>query len=137
MKPVFTQFIPTLKMLGYQLQTLGIKFVYYSGAMQKQKQEDSMNAFHNDPETMVMVSTSISQSNAPAITKRAITHLCEIGLNHEKRWPVAQPHCGESCHHRRPLVEQDGREASHQPRRSDGPEEGNILSTHRHKAQHG
>lgn len=65
---IFTQFIPTLKMLGYQLETLGIKFVYYSGAMQKQKQEDSMNAFHNDPETMVMVSTMKSGGQSHNLT---------------------------------------------------------------------
>ncbi|KAK4069108.1 hypothetical protein Trihar35433_5687 [Trichoderma harzianum] len=71
---IFTQFIPTLKMLGYQLQTLSIKFVYYSGAMQKQKQEDSMNAFHNDPETMVMVSTMKSggQSHNLTVANRVI-----------------------------------------------------------------
>ncbi|KAL6826469.1 SNF2 family N-terminal domain-containing protein [Trichoderma camerunense] len=71
---IFTQFIPTLKMLGYQLQTLNIKFVYYSGAMQKQKQEDSMNAFHNDPETMVMVSTMKSggQSHNLTVANRVI-----------------------------------------------------------------
>ncbi|KAL7961230.1 SNF2 family N-terminal domain-containing protein [Trichoderma compactum] len=71
---IFTQFIPTLKMLGYQLQTLGIKFVYYSGAMPKQKQEDSMNAFHNDPETMVMVATMKSggQSHNLTVANRVI-----------------------------------------------------------------
>lgn len=58
-EPVFTQFIPTLKMLGYLFETLGVKFVYYSGALQKQKQEHAMNAFQNDPKTMVMVSINI------------------------------------------------------------------------------
>ncbi|KAL7910398.1 SNF2 family N-terminal domain-containing protein [Trichoderma velutinum] len=71
---IFTQFIPTLKMLGYQLETLGIKFVYYSGALPKQKQEDAMNAFHNDPETMIMIATMKSggQSHNLTVANRVI-----------------------------------------------------------------
>jgi hypothetical protein len=42
-------------MLGYLFQILGVKFVYYSGALPKQKQDHAMNAFQNDPKTMVMV----------------------------------------------------------------------------------
>ncbi|KAL6697280.1 SNF2 family N-terminal domain-containing protein [Trichoderma pleuroticola] len=71
---IFTQFIRTLKMVGYQLETLGIKFVYYSGASPKQKQEHAMHAFHNDPETMVMVSTlkSGGQSHNLTVANRVV-----------------------------------------------------------------
>ncbi|UKZ82644.1 hypothetical protein TrVFT333_010437 [Trichoderma virens FT-333] len=71
---IFTQFIPTLKMLGYQLETLGIKFVYYSGALPKSKQEYAMNAFHNDPETLIMLSTlkSGGQSHNLTVANRVI-----------------------------------------------------------------
>lgn len=63
-KLVFTQFVTTLKMVGYQLETLGIKFVYYAGTLSGGGQEHAMHAFHNDPETMVMVSPIISLFNA-------------------------------------------------------------------------
>lgn len=59
-KLVFTQFVTTLKMVGVQLETLGVKFVYYCGTSPKQKQEHAMHAFRNDSETMVMVSPNIS-----------------------------------------------------------------------------
>ncbi|EHK20822.1 uncharacterized protein TRIVIDRAFT_153839, partial [Trichoderma virens Gv29-8] len=71
---VFTQFIPTLKILGYLLSTLGVKFVYYSGTMPRQKQQDAMNAFQNDPETMILLSTlkSGGQSHNLTVANRVI-----------------------------------------------------------------
>ncbi|KAK1244431.1 hypothetical protein MKX07_003230 [Trichoderma sp. CBMAI-0711] len=71
---IFTQFIPTLKMLGYLFQILGVKFVYYSGALPKQKQDHAMNAFQNDPKTMVMISTMKSggQSHNLTVANRVI-----------------------------------------------------------------
>ncbi|TFB01436.1 DNA repair protein RAD5 [Trichoderma ghanense] len=71
---IFTQFIPTLKVLGYLFRTLGVKFVYYSGALPKQKQNHAMNAFQNDPKTMVMISTMKSggQSHNLTVANRVI-----------------------------------------------------------------
>ncbi|PTB76995.1 P-loop containing nucleoside triphosphate hydrolase protein [Trichoderma longibrachiatum ATCC 18648] len=71
---VFTQFLPTLKMLGYLFQILGVKFVYYSGVLPKQKQDHAMNAFQNDPKTMVMISTMKSggQSHNLTVANRVI-----------------------------------------------------------------
>ncbi|KAL7818397.1 SNF2 family N-terminal domain-containing protein [Trichoderma gracile] len=71
---IFTQFIPTLKMLGYLFQILGVKFVYYSGALPKQKQDHAMNAFQNDPKIMVMISTMKSggQSHNLTVANRVI-----------------------------------------------------------------
>ncbi|KAH0491890.1 hypothetical protein TgHK011_003292 [Trichoderma gracile] len=71
---IFTQFIPTLKMLGYLFQILGVKFVYYSGALPKQKQDHAMNAFQNDPKVMVMISTMKSggQSHNLTVANRVI-----------------------------------------------------------------
>ncbi|PKK53858.1 hypothetical protein CI102_1309 [Trichoderma harzianum] len=70
----FTQFVTTLKMVGYQLETLGIKFVYYAGTLSGRGQEHAMHAFHNDPETMVMVSTlkSGGQSHNLTVANRVI-----------------------------------------------------------------
>ncbi|PTB52233.1 hypothetical protein M431DRAFT_497539 [Trichoderma harzianum CBS 226.95] len=71
---IFTQFVTTLKMVGYQLETLGIKFVYYAGTLSGRGQEHAMHAFHNDPETMVMVSTlkSGGQSHNLTVANRVI-----------------------------------------------------------------
>ncbi|KAL7948655.1 SNF2 family N-terminal domain-containing protein [Trichoderma barbatum] len=71
---IFTQFIATLKMLGYLFETLGVKFVYFSGALSKQKQKRAMDVFWNDPETMVMISTlkSGGQSHNITIANRVI-----------------------------------------------------------------
>ncbi|KAL6852169.1 SNF2 family N-terminal domain-containing protein [Trichoderma novae-zelandiae] len=71
---IFTQFVHTLKMLGFLFQILGVKFVYYSGALPKQKQDHSMNAFQNDPRTMVMISTMKSggQSHNLTVANRVI-----------------------------------------------------------------
>ncbi|KAH6605396.1 hypothetical protein Trco_007103 [Trichoderma cornu-damae] len=54
---VFTQFIPTLKILGHLFKSLNVKFIYYAGCMPKQKQEQAMEAFQKDPTVMVMIST--------------------------------------------------------------------------------
>ncbi|KAL6812464.1 SNF2 family N-terminal domain-containing protein [Trichoderma sp. SZMC 28015] len=71
---IFTQFVTTLKMVGYQLETLGVKFVYYCGTSPKQQQEHAMHAFHNDPDTLVMVSTlkSGGQSHNLTVANRVI-----------------------------------------------------------------
>lgn len=63
-KLVFTQFVTTLKMVGCQLETLGVKFVYYCGTSPQQQREHAMHAFHNDPDTLVMVSPNVSCFNA-------------------------------------------------------------------------
>ncbi|KAL7934375.1 SNF2 family N-terminal domain-containing protein [Trichoderma chlorosporum] len=66
---IFTQFLATLKMIGCQLEALGIKFVYYTGALSKGKQKAAMAAFKNDPKTMVMVATMKSGGQAHNITE--------------------------------------------------------------------
>ncbi|KAM0261487.1 hypothetical protein ACHAQJ_002168 [Trichoderma viride] len=71
---IFTQFLPTLRILGYMFETLGVRFIYYSGTMPKQTQEHAMNAFQNDPTAMVMVSTlkSGGQSHNLTVANRVI-----------------------------------------------------------------
>ncbi|KAL6901410.1 SNF2 family N-terminal domain-containing protein [Trichoderma evansii] len=71
---IFTQFIPTLKILGYLFECLGVRFIYFSGTMPKHKQEQAINAFRNDPTVMVMISTlkTGGQSHNLTIANRVI-----------------------------------------------------------------
>ncbi|RFU77533.1 hypothetical protein TARUN_4747 [Trichoderma arundinaceum] len=71
---IFTQFIPTLKILGYLFESLHVKFIYYAGCMPKQKQEQAMKTFEEDPTVMVMISTlkSGGQSHNLTVANRVI-----------------------------------------------------------------
>ncbi|KAH8122175.1 P-loop containing nucleoside triphosphate hydrolase protein [Trichoderma asperelloides] len=65
---IFTQFIPTLKILGYFFRYLGVRFIYFSGTLSKQQQEQAINAFRTDPTVMIMISTLKSGGQAHNLT---------------------------------------------------------------------
>ncbi|KAL9468446.1 hypothetical protein ACSS6W_010140 [Trichoderma asperelloides] len=65
---IFTQFIPTLKILGYFFRYLGVRFIYFSGTLSKQQQEQAISAFRTDPTVMIMISTLKSGGQAHNLT---------------------------------------------------------------------
>lgn len=128
---VFTQFIPTLKILGSLFEKLHVKFIYFSGCMPKKKQEEAMGAFQNDPTIMVMVRLYKKKG-------LVISDVYEmLGFHLESRWSCTQPHCCESSHHRRPLVESGIGTASDKPRGSNRPNEEDVRRTHQDEARYG
>lgn len=53
---VFFQFIMTGKVLGRMLESAGISFLYFTGAMSQQQKNKALADFEDDPEKKILVS---------------------------------------------------------------------------------